>query len=320
MPEASAQGQLGRILHLLPLAARPGGAGYDELAGALGVSRDQVVRDLEEVTAREYYHPAGSANDISVALDPDRVTVWTGGQFQRPVRLSLPEAAALHLGLRILAAEREDPALLDVMRAVEEQLAWAVPDDIDDQVVVAADPAAGDRLRALMVQAARTSRTCRLSYLKPDAARPEPRTLDPYAVVYAEGNWYVIGRCHDHGETRIFRIDRIVEARMLDDTFQAPASFDLADYVSDGRVYRADQELEVPVRYGPAVARWLTERGEGEAREDGSVIVRHAVADPGWLVRHVLQYGPDAEVLGPDEVREMVRAGAEGVVCGETAA
>ncbi|MEJ2434541.1 MAG: hypothetical protein P8Y53_15765 [Pseudolabrys sp.] len=55
----------------------------------------------------------------------------------------------------LLAAEREDPALMETMRAVEEQVAWAVPDDMDDQLVVAADPAAGDRLRALMVQAAK---------------------------------------------------------------------------------------------------------------------------------------------------------------------
>jgi hypothetical protein len=37
-----AEAQLDRILHLLPVAGREGGARYDELAESLGVSRDQV--------------------------------------------------------------------------------------------------------------------------------------------------------------------------------------------------------------------------------------------------------------------------------------
>jgi predicted DNA-binding transcriptional regulator YafY len=31
------------------------------------------------------------------------------------------------------------------------------------------------------------------------------------------------------------------------------------------------------------------------------------VADDSWAVRHVLQYGPDAEILAPPELREVVR-------------
>ena len=311
MADGGAQDQLDRILHILPLAGRSGGASYQELADALAVSRDQVVRDVEEVTAREYYHPAGSASDIRVGLSEDRVTVWTTGQFQRPVRLTLREAAALHLGLRLLAVERDDRTLSAVLDDVEERLAWAVPEDVSRRVVVDGDAGTADEVRALVVDAAKDRRRCRLEYLKPDAAEPGPRTVDPYVVAYSEGSWYLIGHCRDRGEPRVFRIDRILEAERLDERFDPPADFDPADYLSDGRVFRADDEVEVAVRYGPRVARWLVERGEGERAEDGSVVVRHPVADPGWVVRHVLQYGPDAQVLEPREVRAMVRNAAE---------
>ena len=33
----------------------------------------------------------------------------------------------------------------------------------------------------------------------------------------------------------------------------------------------------------------------------------YQVADPHWIVRHVLQYGAEAEVLEPEEVRGWVR-------------
>lgn len=311
----TAQGQLDRILHILPLAGRSGGASYDELADALDVSRDQVVRDVDEVTTREYYHPAGSASDVRVGLVEDRVTVWTTGQFSRPVRLTLREAAALHLGLRLLATEREDSTLPKVLGELERQIAWAVPEDIEKQVVVTGDAGSSDEVRALVVRAAKDRRCCRMTYLKPDAPEPEPRTLDPYVVAYAEGSWYVVGFCHDRQERRVFRIDRILKAEILDEEFEAPQDFDPNSYLSNGRAFRADDEVEVPVRYSPRVARWLIERGEGGVDGDGSVVVRHQVADPGWVVRHVLQYGPDAEVLEPAEVRELVRAGAERVIC-----
>lgn len=310
---ATAEARLARILLLLPLAGRDGGIGMGELARRLGVSRDDVLRDIEELTTRDYYHPAGSVNEIQVGLEEDRVRVWTGGQFQRPVRLDLREAAALHLGLRLLATEREEPALLETLRSLEERIAWAVPDDVDSRIELAGDAGSADALRALLVRAAKERRRCRLEYLKPGAA-PEPRTVDPYIVVYSSGRWYLIGYCHDRREPRVFRVDRVLEARLLDDRFEPPAEFDPADYLSGDRVFRGGEELEVTVRYGPRAAPWLIERGEGEAQPDGSVVVRHEVVDPDWIVRHVLQYGEDAGVVGPREVRAAVRAGVERVL------
>ncbi len=62
------------------------------------------------------------------------------------------------------------------------------------------------------------------------------------------------------------------------------------------------------VRYSPRIARWIRERAfwteaAAEDGEDGSLIVRHRVADPRWAVSHALQYGADAEILEPDDVR-----------------
>ena len=37
--------------------------------------------------------------------------------------------------------------------------------------------------------------------------------------------------------------------------------------------------------------------------------LEHPLADPHWALRHVLQYGPDAEVLEPAAVREAVVEG-----------
>jgi predicted DNA-binding transcriptional regulator YafY len=318
MPD-TALDRMERILQILPLAAREGGIGYDELAGILGVDRQQIERDLAEVTDREFYHDAGTATDIQLALDADRVRVWTTGHLQRPLRLTLGEAAALDLGLRLVAAERDDPGLTASMRGILERVARAVPHDLLDRFAIDGDAGAPDTLRALIIDAARRRRRCRIRYLKPDADAPEDREVEPYIVAYAEGRWYVIGNCPERQGIRAFRTDRILEASLARDAvdlpghvdppadFDPPRDFDPSDYVDHGRVYRADQEVEVTVRYGGRVAQFLRERGEGEVL-NGGVLVRHRVADPAWLVRHVLQYGRDARVLEPDDFIHLVRA------------
>ena len=53
---------------------------------------------------------------------------------------------------------------------------------------------------------------------------------------------------------------------------------------------------------------------EARSLSDGGIIVRHTGANPRWTVAHVLQYGPEPEVLDPAEVREMVALSAETIM------
>ena len=94
-----------------------------------------------------------------------------------------------------------------------------------------------------------------------------------------------------------------------EERFSVPEGFDPEAFVREGRVYHVGagvEEVEALVRYSSRIARWVEERGPVERQEDGSVLVRYRVADPGWLVRHVLEHGADAEVLEPAEIREAV--------------
>jgi predicted DNA-binding transcriptional regulator YafY len=75
------------------------------------------------------------------------------------------------------------------------------------------------------------------------------------------------------------------------------------------------------VRYAPGVARWIRERIRDDefwaARtrelDDGSIEVTHRVAEMRWLIEHVLQYGPDAQVLSPDSARSAIAEAAQKV-------
>ena len=316
MAEAdTAASQLERLLYILPAAARSGGASYAELAQALGVPEERVRRDIEDLTAREYYHPAGTGDDLQVTMGADRVEVWTKGDFLRPVRLSPREALALALGFRVVAADLGDDARAAfVARAerLERALTAVPPDALLPGWGLGGIAGSPDPKRGVLVEAAREGRRCRFRYLKAGADAPEAREVEPYVVVHAEGQWYALGRAPEHDAMRAFRLDRILEVEPTDERFEPPESFDLDAYLSGERVFFTDVESEVEVRYSPRVAPWIVERGWGEAQADGSVVVRHVVADPGWVVRHVLQFAGEAEVVGPPEVRRAVRSAAQG--------
>lgn len=308
--------RLGRILFLLPAAARDGGASLADLAAALEIDERQVLRDVQEVSTRAFYLPAGSGADVQIGIEADRVQVWLGDKFKRPPRLARREALALDLGLRMLAADAPEgrrEAMLELARRLAIDIAGRTRDDAPPAVALRSGAPSADEIRTTLLELIRERRRCRIRYAKPAAEHPDDRILCPYVLVSAEGRWYLLAGCDRIGETRTFRLDRIIDVAPVEDSFEVPAGFDPERYINGGRVYQADEEMEVVIRYSAAIAGWIREQATVDEMEDGSVVVRHLVADPQWIVRHVLQYGPDAEVLAPPEIRRQVREAAQRV-------
>lgn len=318
--QTTAQAKFERITYILPRAARAGGAPLEELAELCQVPAQQLLSDLEEVTARAYYHPAGSVDDFRISIDRHNIAIWTTGEFQRPTRLSPREALALGLGLRLLAAESAAPRrdeLLALARRLDADLAAAPMDDLMTQHYGVEEETHTAGLLAYLRDAARDRQPCSIDYLKPGSAAPEERRVYPYMLVHAEGNWYLLAHCRDREDVRAFRLDRIIGVRIGEGSFEVPAEFDPQAHLGGGRLYKAESEIAVTVRYSPVVARWIEEREAAAPGSDGSIVVRYQVADPEWLVRHVLQYGREAEVLEPAEFRALVRAAAERLLGGD---
>ena len=120
--DRTAAAQLERLLYILPAAAQEGGQDPAQLALDLGVEPVQVFRDLEEVTARVYYHPSGGADDLQISIELGCVQVRTTGEFRRPPKLSKREALALSLEgeARILSPPELSEGLSDLAAQVVE--------------------------------------------------------------------------------------------------------------------------------------------------------------------------------------------------------
>ena len=311
----NADARLERLLYVLPAASRKEGASLAELAEALDTTPERVSRDLEDVTARAYYHPGGWPDDVAIMLTGDRLWVSYAAGFERPMRLSPRETLCLALALRSSAAAthvRDPGRRRDLLGRAEAHLGageWSTEDatPVRNQDHIP-DPTG---IRETLLAAGRDRRPCAIVYAKSGSEDMDARVIHPYCLVHAGGDWYAVGWCAVKEEMRVFRLDRIIEAAETDGSFQVPEDFGPLQYVTATRVYLAADDVEVRVRYSPKIARWVRERAAAgmvgwEEEPDGSVVIRHRVADPHWVVSHALTYGPEAEILEPEELRDMV--------------
>ena len=317
----SATDRLQRILYILAVSSRPGGERLDELATALGVDIPTIISDIQEVTAREFYHPAGSTDAFTILLDKGRIRVEAAKEFRRPTRLTPIEALALGLGLRILAAdhdERRRSEILDLAERLEEKLrapeyamrprSTRTADQSHTHHANTRDHGTmfefgEDDARATLADAARASRVCTLSYVRPGAAELSERRIVPRRLLYGSGRWYVAAWDLDRSAPRTFRLDRIIGIDVHEQHVTPPESDDMIEQiVRQGMVYVNEDEetTRVRVRYSSRIARWVAEHVSADLEADGSLVLTHDVSDPRWLIRHVLQYGGDAIVeTGP---------------------
>ena len=166
-------------------------------------------------------------------------------------------------------------------------------------------------------RAARERRRVRMGYRSLSRHETTQRNLDPYALVHRWGWWYAIGYCHLRKAVRSFRVDRIVELAVLDETFEMPADFDIRAYLATEPY--AQPQVTARLRFAP---QWATIARDSrpywdsiEAQPDGSVVVAFSAPDLKWAASTVLSYGGCAVVLEPDElcalVGEWARAIAE---------
>jgi predicted DNA-binding transcriptional regulator YafY len=319
----TAEAQLERILYILPAAAREEGVRLDELARTLDVTPATVLQDLETVAARAYYHPAGAVESFTIMIEGDAVHVDAPAEFRRPVRLAREEALALGLGLRALAADAEPTRRTEILALATRLEAELTAPDVQERAVgrtAVAEPEvayeehvlafADDGFRGVVADAIQQRRCCRLLYLKPGDLAPMHRRIAPYRLVYADGMWYVAAYDLEREALRFFRMDRVLDGSI--EAEAAPtAPAELATMLGGGAPYNASDDMAVTVRYSPRIARWIEERSpRAQQNEDGSVVVQHRVADPRWIVRHVLQYGGEAVVEEPEQARLWVRTAA----------
>ena len=142
------------------------------------------------------------------------------------------------------------------------------------------------------------------------------RDLDPYAMVYREGAWLVVGWCHLRQEVRSFRVDRIHEAVMApkpkSPDFERPADFDVKAYATRSPwTFSTEPPEEVQLALSAEAAEVANEDFGPTAvkRQDGDrMLITFDCANPEFAVSRILASKGAIHVTRGDRLRERIAA------------
>ena len=215
----------------------------------------------------------------------------------------------------------------DAVTSVTAKLDNVLPDDLRQEVARAEQSLVVGELARLdyrpweltihtLRQCIGERRRVRLLYRSLSRQEDTERDLDPYALTFQWGLWYLVGYCHLREDLRTFRVDRIQAATPLEDRFTIPRDFSLQDYLA--RTMRYEPQYSVAVRVEAGVAPQVRER-HGDwmhfsEEPDGSLIARFDVVNLDWVTGWVLGFGAAAVVLEPPELIARLRETAEGAL------
>ncbi len=304
-----------RLLSMLELLQARGMIGGPELARRLEVG---------ERTVRRY---AAMLREMGVPVEGERgrYGAYSLKPGYRLPPLMFTEEEALGLALGLLAARRlglagaapaVEGALAKLERVMPEALQVRVRALQDTVSVAVARPAtttaSGEALLTLAA-AVGERRRVRLRYRSGSSGVTE-RAVDPYGVMHREGYWYAAGHCHLRGGLRLFRLDRILEAVMLEEGFERPAGLDsprallgaVADTPGD------EWSVEVLLETDAIEAGWqLPSVGFALEQTEGGTLLRCSTSDLDWVARVLAGLDGSFVVRRSAELRDALQRRAE---------
>lgn len=207
------------VEELRAVSPRPRSARW--LAERFGVSTRTVERDLSSLQQSGvplYAEPGRSGGYV---VDKDHTLP--------PLTLTPPEAAALAVALHRLSGTpfaADARSALHKVFAVMPQRERQAARELAARVRLAAHPVLPSALPHTLCEALSTRRLLRLRHVD-DRGEVTERTVEPLGFLEGD-HWYFIGWCRLRSAVRGFRLDRIREARALEETAE-PRPVDLSE-------------------------------------------------------------------------------------------
>jgi len=309
---STAQEQVARMLELVPYLQQRDGIPLEQVADDFGVSPAQIVKDLKVLWFCGLPNSVtGDMIDIDMdALEGEGVVRLSNADYlTRPLRLAPHEALALVVALRTLreaaaGVDRDavDRALSKLETAAGEAVAGSA-DTVDIHIEAVEPP-----IRDAVDTALHDQRRMRIAYYVPSRDETTERDVDPLRLIFSEGNAYLEAWCHRARENRLFRLDRMTAAQVLDVPAEPPADVARLD-LSKGLFQPAEDAPSAVLDLAPA-ARWVADYypvEDQEERADGRLRVTLRFSDPAWLERLVLRLGGTATLVEPAGLAADVR-------------
>jgi proteasome accessory factor C len=280
----------------------------------------------DDAFARRFYADRAELESLGIELkvekpaegyyEAENYTLPPENFYLPAIEFTDSELAALRMALTLLDGEF---AYAEPLRMALQQLSWGKPSPLNApeqrSVALAVTAAAGGRELSQRLSKIETAifrrKTIVFDYYTLGRDAQESRKVDPYHLLFKDGQFYLVGHSHERDDVRVFRLTRIRGkvgySSKAEHDFPPPEDFDPRVYAS-----RTGWQLGEPA----GVARiwisdridWLVKRHFGHAGTvspaDGGIVFETEYANGRQLLSWVLGLGERARVLDPPELVE----------------
>ncbi len=280
----------------------------EDLAAKYETSKRTIYRDMQAL----------GETGVPIIAEAGKGYSLVAGYFLPPLSFTSEEATMLALGSDLMAqhfdaqyraaAESAAAKLETILPAKQREqveylrksIVFIVPETLASESVVALLPA----LRRALLE----RRTIRFHYHTRYAQDGEPakktREADPYGMYHHGDAWYLVAYCHLRQSVRSFRLDRLSQLQLREQTFDLPADFKMEQEEDDRRRFIAR------VLFDDEVAPWVREARayvvDAIAKQADGLLVTYRVHEARDLLQWLLSWGSHARVLEPASLREQL--------------
>ncbi len=293
-----------RLLGMIGYLDRNDGVSVEQLAAHFGISAAQVMADVDTLwmSGTPGYYPHDLIDFDADSYDRGEIRLTEARGMTRPLRLGTREAVTLLAALRAMAADLGpslDAEQAEVLRSALAKLTAATGDAAGAVDVRLALDGRPDVVSAIRTGLA-TGRRLRIRYVNASDVTSD-REVDPLRLTTSDERSYLQAWCLRAGDERLFRLDRVLAAEVLDTP--------VARHPGAGRgataEFRPDPSGDVVTLHLRSTGRWVAETVPVEGVRnlpDGSFEVDVRVAQRAFLRSLLLQAADDVLAVRPPEV------------------
>lgn len=311
--------QTERYYRIDQLIQETGCISFKALMQRLEISRATLKRDLQHMRDRLNAPIVHDRDAGGYRYDK----AGAGPRFQLPgLWFSADEALALMTMHHMLEGLDAGGLLGPHIRPLMERLGKALgSDEAPAREVlrrVRLQPAQQRRIELRWFQLAgkalMTRRRLKLRYFARHRAERSEREVSPLRLVHYRGNWYLDAWCHQSDGVRMFSIDAIEHAELLDTRARDVAVRQIDEQTAGGYgIYRGSELKWAELAFSAEAARWVRHeqwhpRQRGEDLPDGRYRLTLPYAAPQELEMDILRHGENVEVLAPADLRRHIGA------------
>ena len=136
------------------------------------------------------------------------------------------------------------------------------------------------------------------------------RVLSPQRLVLYRDNWYLDAWCHLREGLRTFSLDRIQHSKVVDTKAKDLSEKELDDHFATSYgIFSGLPTHTAILKFNAHATKWVAAehwhpQQSGQLDIDGCYTLRIPYKHPQELIRDILKYGPDVEVIAPAALRK----------------